>query len=74
MADPTILSAGLSLAKTMALLPEDANFAILGVKEGAWCRVGMIAKAGEVWRIAADLGYQPTTKDWDARVMLIAKW
>lgn len=74
MADSPLLTAGLAHAKALAILPADADFALLAVKDGDWLRLGVVTKVGERWTLSADLGIQPTKKEWTGQVAVIGKW
>lgn len=74
MADSPLLKAGLAHAKTLAILPPDADFALLAVKDGDSLRIGVVAKVGEKWTLSGDLGLQPTSKEWTGTVAVVGKW
>lgn len=70
---PSILEQGLAHAQSIALLPDDADIAVIGVKEGDVYRAGLVTRFNDRWSLAADLGINTTTKDVGARVVLIGK-
>lgn len=69
----SLLEQGLAHAQALALLPDDAHVAIIGVADGNGVRAGVVARVGTAWQVSADLGIQPTTKRVTGRVMVIGK-
>lgn len=74
MADSPLLAAGLAHAKALAILPDNADFALIGVKDGDVLRIGVVTKIGEKWTLSADLGVQPKSKEWTGQVAVIGQW
>jgi hypothetical protein len=67
-----LLTSGLKEAERLALLPDDADVALIGTVEGDSVRVGVVIRAGKHWQVESDLGLHKG-KVIGGRVMVVGK-
>jgi hypothetical protein len=69
----TLLEQGLAEAQKLAILPDDADLIVFGVKEGDTVGGGIAVRLDDRWHLAGEATINVSTHDWGGRVMVVAK-
>ena len=69
----SILEQGLAEAHKAALLPDDADLVIFGVKEGDHVGGGIAVRIDERWQFVSEATLNTESMQWGGKFLLVAK-